>query len=328
VIWLRYSQQIQSSGGLYGFVRDAAGPRVAAVQAAIWTFSYLLYIIYTTIQIVYDLLPDVVSGERHYRTLLALLIPVLLAAVMVAGRRPALIASGLIAAIQLILAVMLGGITLAHLSPVVSGAHQSGGDLLQTTAQSSLLYICGSLPLFLGGELARPAVTIKRGLIGAYVVTVLLVAIAVVPLAGSPQLLDAPIPGMAVIAKFSGHGLAEVLGIGIALSIAGVMLAEYVAVGRLLHAVGGWHLRPVNAMIAVIVVVAAPLTLIDPSGIYSALIKPSLVALWLSQLIVFAVYPRFARKHGQRLLPAWTLTIVAGALAVYGVYITIHHPAS
>jgi hypothetical protein len=35
---------------------------------------------------------------------------------------------------------------------------------------------------------------------------------------------------------------------------------------------------------------AAPVTLINPERIYTGLIKPSLVALWLSQLIVFAVY--------------------------------------
>ena len=48
------------------------------------------------------------------------------------------------------------------------------------------------------------------------------------------------------------------------------------------------------------VVIAAPLMLIDPQGLYNALSTPSLVALWLSQLIVFAVYPLFARAHGQR----------------------------
>ena len=39
-----------------------------------WTLSYLLYIVYTTIQIVYDLLPQVLPGEARYQTLLALAI--------------------------------------------------------------------------------------------------------------------------------------------------------------------------------------------------------------------------------------------------------------
>ena len=53
-----------------------------------------------------------------------------------------------------------------------------------------------------------------------------------------------------------------------------------------------WRLRPVIIAIGAVLVAAAPLTLINPERIYRDLIKPSLVALWLSQLIVFAVYPR------------------------------------
>ncbi len=109
---------------------------------------------------------------------------------------------------------------------------------------------------------------------------------------------------MTIAQRFSGAGLADAMGVGLALSIGGVMLAEYFALTRLLHAVGSWRLRPITLVLAGIVVAAAPLMLIDPEGLYDALLKPSLVALWLSQLIVFAVYPRFARAHGQRLLPA------------------------
>ena len=72
----------------------------------------------------------------------------------------------------------------------------------------------------------------------------------------------------------------------------------------------------------------APLSLIDPEGFYSSLVKPSLIALWLSQLIVFVVYPRFARRHRQRVLPAWTLSIMASAFAIYGLWTTLQHAAS
>jgi hypothetical protein len=44
-------------------------------------------------------------------------------------------------------------------------------------------------------------------------------------------------------------------------------------------------------VLAAALVLSAPVTLINPDRIYSFLIKPPLVALWLSQLIVFAVYP-------------------------------------
>jgi len=76
------------------------------------------------------------------------------------------------------------------------------------------------------------------------------------------------------------------------------------------------------------VAVAAPFTLINPERIYDDLLTPSLIALWLSQLIVFAVYPRFAARQHDRPLPAWVLTVAATAFAVYGLWATIQHSGS
>ena len=165
-IWLRYSREVTSSGGLFAFVEEAAGRRVALVQAAIWIFSYLLYVVYTTVQIVYDLLPSVLPGEGRYQTVLALAIPVALVAVMLAGRAATFLVFGVIAAGQLALAGILDGVTLAHLSTPLSSFGTGAGTqaVAKASAQTSLLYVCGSLPLFLGGELAAPAQrTIRRG---------------------------------------------------------------------------------------------------------------------------------------------------------------------
>lgn len=330
LIWLRYSRHVSSAGGLYGFVREAAGARVALVQAAIWTLSYLLYIVYTTVQIVYDLLPGVFPGMGSWKAPLALLIPAALCAVMVAGRRSAMVTAMALAAIQLVLVGILDGVTLANVPFRASslGAGAPAGALAKAGFQNSLLYICGSLPLFLGGELARPALTVRRGLTGVYLLTAVVVLLAVAPLASSPALMGAALPGVSVAAQFSGVGLARVVGVGLALSTAGVILAEYFALTRLLHAVTAWTLRPITLAIAAFVLAAAPLMLINPEGLYSALIKPSLVALWVSQLIVFAVYPRFAHAHGQRLLPACGLSAIASGLAIYGLVTTLQQVTS
>jgi amino acid transporter len=321
-IWLRYSRHVNSSGGLYAFVEAAAGRRVALVQAAIWTFSYLLYVIYTTVQIVYDLLPDVLPGERHYQTALALLIPVAVAGVMVAGRAVTLIVVGLMAVGQLALGGVLDGVTLAHIATPVSsfGSSAPAGSLVKAGAQSSLLYICAGLPLFLGGELATPVRTIRWGLLGAYLITAIVVVLAVAPLAAVPGLTRTEVPGFALVEQYAGTGLARIMGVGIAVSVAGVIVCEYFALTRLLHAVGHWRPRPIAIVVGAVVVLAAPFSLIDPDGFYDTLLKPSLVALWLSQLIVFLVYPRFAARHGQRAAPAWALSAVASGLAVYGLW--------
>jgi hypothetical protein len=303
------------------------GRRVALIQAGLWIVSYLLYLLYTTAQIVYDTLPFVLPGERRYQPVLEIAIPVALAAVMIAGRRVALLVIGLVAAGQLAIAVALGGLSLANLTTPVTtfGASAPAGALAIATGQTALLYICGSLPLFLGGELARPARTIRRGLTGAYLVTAAVLVAAVAPLAAAPSITRAPIPGMAVAAAFAGHGFAVAVGIGVAVSIAGVMLVEYLALSRLVTAVTPWRLRPVLIAIGVAMVVAAPFTLINPDTIYNDLLAPSLVALWLSQLIVFAVYPRYAARQGTRPLPAWLLAVASTAFAVYGLWSAIQH---
>ena len=330
VIWLRYSRQVSGSGGLYDFVESAAGRRVALVQAGLWILSYLLYLLYTTAQIVYDTLPVVLPGVRPYQPLLEIAIPVALAAVMIAGRRATLLVAGLIAGGQLAIAAALGGLTMTNLNTPAGtfGASAPAGALATATGQTALLYICGSLPLFLGGELARPARTIRRGLTAAYLATAVVIVAAVAPLAAEPAFTRVPIPGVTVAEGFAGHGFAVAVGVGIAVSIAGVMLAEYLALSRLVSAVTSWPRRPVIIVIGAAMVAAAPLVLINPDRIYSALLKPSLVALWLSQLIVFAVYPRFAARQHARPLPTWVLTAVSVAFAGYGLWSAIKQSSS
>jgi amino acid transporter len=330
VIWLRYARRVNGPGGLYSFVEAAAGRRIALIQAGLWIVSYLLYLLYTTAQIVYDTLPAALPGERRYQPLLEIAIPVALAGVMIAGRRAALLVAGALAAGQLVIAGALGGVTVAHLATPVSsfGASAPAGALASAAGQTSLLYICGSLPLFLGGEVARPARTIRRGLTAAWLLVAVVVIAAVAPLAADPALTRAPIPGMAVAELFAGHGFAVAVGVGVAVSIAGVMLAEYLALSRLITAVMSWRLRPVIITLGAVLVAAAPVTLINPDRIYRDLIKPSLVALWLSQLIVFAVYPRFAAQQHDRRLPAWVLTVVASGFALYGLWVTFQPSAT
>ncbi len=330
VIWLRYARHVSSAGGLYAFTEAAAGRRLALLQAGLWIASYLLYLIYTTADIVYSTLPAVLPAERRYQPLLEIAIPVALAGIMIAGRRATLITTGVLAAGQLAITAALGGVTITHLGAPASsfGASAPPGTLAPATGQTALLYICGSLPLFLGGEVARPRVTVRRGLAAAYLVSAAVIIVAVFPLAAAPAFTRAAFPGVSIAQQFAGPGFATVVGVGVAASIAGVMLAEYFALSRLLHAMTARPQRTITAGIGALLAVTAPLTLINPERIYADLVKPSLVALWLSQLIVFAAYPRFAARHQHRLLPAYALAVVASAFTLYGVWVTIVQPAS
>jgi hypothetical protein len=248
-VWLGYARHVSSAGGLYSFTEAAAGHKVALAQAGLWALSYLLYLIYTTAQTVYDTLPAVLPGEQRYQTLLEVVIPVVLAGVMIAGRRTALLVIGLLAAGQLALAAALSGVTVANLTTPASsfGGSAPAGSLAIASGQTALLYICGSLPFFLGGELGAPRRALRvtrRGLLGAYLATVAVIIAAVAPLAADPALTRAPIPGMAVAERFAGHGFAVTVGIGVAASVAAVILVEYLALSRLTVAVNRLAAEP------------------------------------------------------------------------------------
>jgi amino acid transporter len=327
-IWLRYAKHINTSGGLFAFVEAAVGRRIALVQAGLWILSYLLYLLYTTAQIVFDTLPAVIPGERRYQPILEIGIPVILALVILAGRRTTLIVTAVIGFGQLALAAGLDGVTLRNLgAPIESfGLGAPGGSLATAAAQTSLLYVCASLPLFLGGE--TPVRTVRRGLIVAYVATAAVILAAVFPFAADPVLAHSEIPGMTVAGLFAGPGFAMVIGIGVVVSVCGVMLVEYLALTRLVPVVTSWRRRPVAIGIGIAIVVVAPFSLINPDVFYDSLLKVSLVALWLSQLVVFATYPWFIRKIGGRAIPAWILAVIASAFTIYGIWATIQHASS
>ena len=333
-IWLRYGREVHGPSGLAGFVRAAAGPRVAAVQAAIWTVSYLLYLVYTTAYVVYDVLPAVSSRLVGYRPTLEVVLPVLIAAVVVTGRRMTVSTLGIIAAAQLGLVVLLDVVALRHGttgSAFAATSLSSGGqahDFATATGDVALLFVCGSLPLFFGGELATPARTVRRTLPAAFIVTAAVVVIAVLPIALDPAFGRAAIPGMSLVATDVGSSAATAVGIGVAASVVGVMVVEYAALVRLGHAFTGRPMAVVARWLAVPLIVAGPVSLINPDRFYQLLIKPSLIALWLSQLIVVAVYPRVAMRRGGRPLPHVAAAVGASAVMLFGLWNSVSSAAS
>lgn len=326
VIWVRFARHVSGPAGLTGYVEAAAGRPVALVQAGLWIASYTLYLLYTTASVVYDLLPTVLPGVRPYRSTLEIAIPVVLAGVMLAGRTVAVAALGALAATQLGLVGALAWIGFDHGTAAHAFAtHGVTGELSTASGQTALLYICGSLPVFLGGEVRAPTRTIPRGLIGGYLLVVAAVGAAVLPIASNPAFTHAAIPGMSIAQVFAGHGLAVAIGVGVAASTVGVMLLEYLALTRLGHALTGRSTRMIAGALAVALVGFAPLTLIDPERVYNDLLTPSLVLLWLSQLLVFAVYPRFTSRFARRRIVDVPLAATAVAFTIYGVYASIQH---
>jgi len=322
-IWLSYSGSVVSPGGLSAFVRAAAGRRAAVAHGWVWALAYFLYLPYTVTFVVYDLLPPVFPGISGYRSSLELLLPVALVGLVLLPLRVVLACMGLLAVAQLAVMLVLAGFELSHTSAALA-AHPNVNDTGRATGGTALLFICASLPLYLGAEVRGGSRTVRRGLAAAVALVGAVFLIAAIPLSGVPEeLRNTAVPGAAIAQAYGGRGLAVAVGLLTAASTCALILAEYLALARLLHWLHGPPVRQLLLWLAVPFVAADAVSLVDPDRFYDDLLKPSLGALFASQLVVFAVFPRFRR--GALAIGAAT---VASGLAIWGLYILIAGGAS
>jgi len=317
-IWLAFSQRIVSPGGLSAFVEAAAGRRTAVAHGWIWALAYFLYLPYTVTFVVYDVLQPVFPGIHPYRAALELLLPALLVLFVFAPVRAVVVVLAVLAAAQLVALLVLAGFEFAHVhTPFAS--HPAVNTTGRATGSVALLFVCASLPLYLGAEVRGGARTVRRGLVGAFALVAAFFFVAALPLAGVPgSLRNAAVPGAAIAQAYSGRPLAVAIGLLTAASALALIVAEYLALARLLHWLHGPSVRTMLAWIAVPFLAADAISLVDPSGFYDKLLKPSLGALFVSQLIVFLVFPRFRRG-----LLALAGAAVASGLAGWGLYTLI-----
>jgi amino acid transporter len=317
-IWLAYSRRIVSSGGLSAFVQAAAGRRAALAHGWIWALAYFLYLPYTVTFVVYDLLPPVFPGISAYRTSLELVLPVVLVAVVLAPARWVLAGLGVLAAAQLVAMFVLAGFEFSRTSASFA-THPGLNETGRATGGAALLFVCASLPLYLGAEVRGGSRTVRRGLLAAVAIVGVAFLAAAIPLAGVPdELRAAAVPGAAIAQAYSGRGLAVAVGLLTAGSVLALIVAEYLALARLLHWLHGPPVRSLLRWIAVPFVAADAISLVDPGRFYDELLKPSLGALFVSQLLVFLVFPRFRR--GALAIGA---AAVASGLAAWGLYTLI-----
>jgi amino acid transporter len=314
-LWLVYSRRVVSPGGLTAFVEAAAGRRVVLVHGWIWALAYFLYLPYTVTFVVYDVLPPVFPGIVPYRWPLELVLPVAIVLLVLAPVRWALAALLVVGLAQLGLLLALGGVALAHL-PARFATEPSVDPVGRGVGGTALLFVCASLPLYLGAEVRGGSKTVRRGLAAAVAVVGLCFFVAALGMATVPDaLLRLKVPAEAIAFYYGNRNFGVAVGLGIAAGTLALIVAEYLALGRLLHWLHGPPVRRVLLWIAGPFVAADALSLIDPEAFYDKLLKPSLGALFVSQFLVFIVFPLY--KRGLRWLP---LVAIACGLAGWGFY--------
>jgi hypothetical protein len=321
-VWWRFSGRIASAGGLYGFVEAAAGRTAARIHGAIWIVSYFLYLPATVTFVVYELLPALAPGLTPYRSSLQLLLPLAFTAAVLAPLRLSLSVVLLLAVGQLALLGLLGALEIGRVGfPLDSLAtHGNGHAVGRGTLATSLLFLCASLPLYLGTSAIGAGIALRRSIAGASALVGATALYATVPLAAVPaRLLGAGLPAYAIADAYSGHALGVAAGALTVASILALVFAEFLALGRLLTAISSASERQGLLAVGALFLLTDALALLAPERAYEQTLRPSLAALYLSQLIVFAVYPRF--ENARRLSVAAPIAALAAAPLLWGLYL-------
>ncbi len=316
-VWASYSARIASAGGLYAFVREAAGPRWAGLQAILWALSYFLYLPYTVTYVVFYLLPWIFpSLPRVTLDLAEVALPVGIFALVWQGRRATFVLLAASAMAQVVAVGLLGfafwhGGGIAYPAPPPLNLPVG----LAASARISTLFVCLSLLLFLGGETRGGAPAVRRALLVSFTVA------AVVSLFGAWLLtggVSGSIPGVGLARLYAGRTASLALGLGVVASVVSLIVAEYVSLSRLWHSASGIAVDRAVRWIGFAMVTADVISLAGPRRFYVDLLPPSLVALFLSQLVAFAAHPLFARRYSRVAVPGLMIVALACAWAIYG----------
>ncbi len=332
-IWYGYSKKIASAGGLYSFVKQAAGEKIAKIQGIIFIFSYFLYIPYTITFIVYYLAPVVFPGITPYQPFLEILLPIAVIALLFSGMRSALSFLTASAIVQIVLIIGMATLLFANVNPSLPAAFSSSPGLLHNSIAISLSFICLSLLPFIGGEAKGGSKVIQKAFLLAFGVTAILLIIIAIPISQLPGSLqqsysNSEIPGVNIVDYYSGTFYATIIGIFAIISTAGLIVAEFIAVGRVLYVMVKPDIRKINLILAGLFIIADFISIANPKAFYNDLIIPSIIALYISQLIVFVVYPLYAKKGSKISIPTISIAAVASILALAGLYIVITGLAS
>ncbi len=326
LIWMRYSDRIASSGGLYAFVKEASGERIARLQGYVWILSYFLYLPYTVTYIVFYILPSIFSVSNPDLYALEIVLPVIISAMIVVNRKLPFYFLFFLAiaqvAIVLILSAVIFGVV--GLNPSSAVPNVSLGSLAKGGSGLALLFICADLPIFLGGEAQGKGKSIKNALAFSFAIVALLLLIFSIAISNLPENSDTfTVFGFQLAQQYGSNLFASILGIFAVLSIIGLIIAEFIGLSRLMSAMFKLSMPKILIYISAAFIFMDILSLANPDSFYNYLILPSLFALYASQLMVFLVYPMFISKFRRLSMLDIGITIVASLLFIFAIYAAI-----
>ena len=177
----RFLEEETGDGGLVSFVERGLGRRAALAFAAVWGGSYVLYLPYTTVELGYGDVAIVFPRTAGSSGRVALALAVLVIALALLSLRVIAVGLACLVGVEVVLLVSLGLLDVARvgLDPVLPG--HGAVAFTRGAAGVALLFVCLSLPIFLGQDL--PAV--RRSLLVAGSIFVPLAVVATLGYGGA-----------------------------------------------------------------------------------------------------------------------------------------------
>ena len=325
-VWYRYSKKIASSGGLYTFVKEAVGERIAKVQGWIWIISYFLYLPYTVVYISYQLVPAIFSNAAAYLPFIDIGITALVIGLMLLSFKKVLYFIFATAIVQLliiafIVIMMLPGAAASGFAAGQTGYGAGIPAFANGTLQTPLLFLCISLVLFLGGEAKGGARSMRKALVIPFAIVAVFFILGSMALIGTTsQVAGANFPIFQIL---NGSRLAYAVALLTMISIIDLVVIEYTAITRLAYSMLGIGLDRSIMAVALLFVAFSLAALLNPNIFYYYAWNISDGALYLSLLMAFVAYPFFARRGGRLGGIDILIASVASALMLYGLYTVV-----
>lgn len=326
MVWYRYSKRIASSGGQYTFVKRAVGEKTAKLQGWLWLLSYFLYLPYTVTYITYSLLPFLFHNLTAYLPVVQIALPILIVVALMLSFRKVLYFIFVTVILQLLIILLAAYAMFSgnFVSSITSSSTTSLLVISQGVLATSLLFVCSSLVLFLGGEAEGGAKSIRKSLIISFAIVVIFFVIGSLAIINATtQQAGTELPGFLVLGSVLGIKFAYLVAIFSIISVFDLIIIELIAITRLSYSMLRLRLNKSLGIVAMLFIFSSVAAITHPNAFYGGVLTISLVALYLSQVIVFVAYPFFAKKELKFGYTDILIAVVASLLMLYGLYTII-----
>jgi hypothetical protein len=325
LVWWRFLGEETGDGGLVSFVERGLGRAVALPFAGLWAVAYVLYLPYTSVELGYGdvaiVLPATAGSSGGVSLAIACLVIVL---ALLPFRTIALgLASLVVVELALLVALGLVDASRAGIDPVLPG--HGAVAFTRGAAGVALLYVCLSLPTFLGRDVAGGSRGVRRAMVAGLAIFLPVAVVATLGYGGALARIGGggDAPGYAVLLAAGHATLARAVGLAAIAAEVGLAVLELVVLTRVARHLLGWTPRRTVLVLAPFVLGATALAPLDPERVYRALLVPALFTLYASLLVVAAAYPAWRWRRGRLGAGDLPVTALAVALPAWGLWLAI-----